>query len=113
MIDTQKFKSNVDAAKTASLKFLQSIIRAVEDVQEASDDAAEESDWVNGFKAEILETKKKLDEKWIKIQHKWDQIISKTEDDDDEDDDDDHIKKHSKQKRMKHDPKQKWKKDEE
>jgi len=118
MIDTQKFKSNVDAAKTASLKFLQSIIGAVEDVQEASDDAAEESDWVNGFKAEILETKKKLDEKWIKIQHKWDQIISKTEDednddDDDEDDDDDHIKKHSKQKRMKHDPKQKWKKDEE
>jgi len=120
MIDTQKFKSNVDAAKTASLKFLQSIIGAVEDVQEASDDAAEESDWVNGFKAEILETKKKLDEKWIKIQHKWDQIISKTEDEDndddddeDDDDDDDHIKKHSKQKRMKHDPKQKWKKDEE
>jgi len=120
MIDTQKFKSNVDAAKTASLKFLQSIIGAVEDVQEASDDAAEESDWVNGFKAEILETKKKLDKKWIKIQHKWDQIISKTEDEDndddddeDDDDDDDHIKKHSKQKRMKHDPKQKWKKDEE
>merc|ERR1719461_818889 len=112
MIDTQKFKSNVDAAKTASLKFLQSIIRAVEDVQEASDDAAEESDWVNGFKAEILETKKKLDEKWIKIQHKWDQIISKTEDEDNDDDDDDHIKKHSKQKQQtKYEKRSKWKKD--
>merc|ERR1712173_164375 len=88
MIDTQKFQSNVDAAKTASLKFLKSIIGAVEDLQEASDEAAEESDWVNGFKAEILETKNKFDEKWQKIQKKWDEIISKTDNDDDDDDDD-------------------------
>merc|ERR1711915_873235 len=88
MIDTKKFQSNVDAAKTASLKFLKSIIGAVEDLQEASDEAAEESDWVNGFKAEILETKNKFDEKWQKIQKKWDEIISKVDDDDDDDDDD-------------------------
>jgi len=120
MIDTQKFQSNVDAAKTASLKFLKSIIGAVEDLQEASDEAAEESDWVNGFKAEILETKNKFDEKWQKIQKKWDEIISKVDDDDDDDDDNDDEdddedndnEKHYKNNGSKHDKRQKWRKDE-
>jgi len=120
MIDTKKFQSNVDAAKTASLKFLKSIIGAVEDLQEASDEAAEESDWVNGFKAEILETKNKFDEKWQKIQKKWDEIISKVDDDDDDDDDNDDEdddedndnEKHYKNNGSKHDKRQKWRKDE-
>ena len=42
LMDTDQFNSNIKTAQTASVKFLKSLIGAVDDLRDASEDAAEE-----------------------------------------------------------------------
>merc|ERR1719318_755003 len=51
-VDTEKVKQNMKATQTAAGKLVKSLVGAVKDLKEASEDAAEKSDWINKFKTE-------------------------------------------------------------
>merc|ERR1711892_1356233 len=49
-VNTEKVKENMKATQTAAGKLVKSLVGAVKDLKEASEDAAEKSDWINKFK---------------------------------------------------------------
>merc|ERR1712013_205737 len=61
---------------------------AVKNLKEASEDAAEKSDWINKFKSEASKVKTRLENEWYKVKDKWHQVISNENKDHDDDDDD-------------------------
>merc|ERR1719318_420913 len=92
-VDTEKVKQNMKATQTAAGKLVKSLVGAVKDLKEASEDAAEKSDWINKFKTEANKVKSGLENKWHEIKDKWQKVVVKNKhddiDDDDNDDDDD------------------------
>jgi len=100
-VDTEKVKQNMKATQTAAGKLVKSLVGAVKDLKEASEDAAEKSDWMNKFKSEAIKVKSGLETKWYEIKDKWQKVIVKNkpdniedDDDDDDDDEDDQKEKH-------------------
>merc|ERR1712080_675160 len=61
---------------------------SIKKLKEASEEAADKSDWVKKFKYEAAKVKTKLETKWEEITEKW-QKGNKDDDDDDDDDEDD------------------------
>merc|ERR1719317_1332442 len=61
---------------------------AIKNLKEASEDAAEKSDWINKFKSEASKVKTRLENEWYKVKDKWHQVISNENEDHDDDDDD-------------------------
>merc|ERR1711892_858863 len=104
-VNTEKVKQNMKATQTAAGKLVKSLVGAVKDLKEASEDAAEKSDWINKFKTEANKVKSGLENKWFEIKDKWQKVVveNKQNDDDDDDDDDDDKDKRKNEYRKKHD----------
>merc|ERR1712106_486108 len=106
-VNTEKVKQNMKATQTAAGKLVKSLVGAVKDLKEASEDAAEKSDWINKFKNEAKKVKSGLENKWYEIKDKWQKVVVKNEqkhskeDEDDEDDDDDNNNKETQRKGQK------------
>merc|ERR1712106_152092 len=106
-VNTEKVKENMKATQTAAGKLVKSLVGAVKDLKEASEDAAEKSDWINKFKNEAKKVKSGLENKWYEIKDKWQKVVVKNEqkhskeDEDDEDDDDDNNNKETQRKGQK------------
>merc|ERR1711915_177721 len=99
-VNAEKVKENMKATQTAAGKLVKSLVGAVKDLKEASEDAAEKSiihiekwnsknDWVNKFRYEANKVKTGLESKWFEIKDKWKNVIRHSQDDDDDDDNDD------------------------
>eukprot|EP00092_Neocalanus_flemingeri_P032916 GFUD01035798.1.p1 GENE.GFUD01035798.1~~GFUD01035798.1.p1 ORF type:complete len:1214 (-),score=439.26 GFUD01035798.1:620-4261(-) len=106
-VDTEKVKENMKATKTAAGKLVKSLVGAVKDLKEASEDAAEKSDWIGKFKTEAIKVKSGLETKWYEIKDKWQKVVVKNkhadEDEDEDDHDDDDVKERSRDNRRKND----------
>eukprot|EP00092_Neocalanus_flemingeri_P004682 GFUD01005046.1.p1 GENE.GFUD01005046.1~~GFUD01005046.1.p1 ORF type:complete len:981 (-),score=378.58 GFUD01005046.1:1508-4450(-) len=106
-VDTEKVKQNMKATKTAAGKLVKSLVGAVKDLKEASEDAAEKSDWIGKFKTEAIKVKSGLETKWYEIKDKWQKVVvkNKHEDEDKDEDEDDHddVKERSRDNRRKND----------
>jgi len=119
-VNTEQVTKNVKATQTAAGKLVKSLVGAVKNLKEASEDAAEKSDWINKFKSEASKVKTRLENEWYKVKDKWHQVISNEnedhddddddydddDDDDDNDNDDDYKKKKSKEQKQKQNKKQ-------
>merc|ERR1711915_1050807 len=70
-VNAEKVKENMKATQTAAGKLVKSLVGAVKDFKEASEDAAEKSDWVNKFRYEANKVKTGLESKWFEIKDKW------------------------------------------
>merc|ERR1719317_1850514 len=88
-VNTEQVTENVKATQTAAGKLVKSLVGAVKNLKEASEDAAEKSDWINKFKSEASKVKTRLENEWYRVKNKWHQVIS-NENEDHEDDDDDY-----------------------
>merc|ERR1719167_567781 len=88
-VNAEKVKENMKATQTAAGKLVKSLVGAVKDLKEASEDAAEKSDWVNKFRYEANKVKTGLESKWFEIKDKWQNVVRQSQEDDDEEDDDD------------------------
>merc|ERR1711915_656985 len=88
-VNAEKVKENMKATQTAAGKLVKSLVGAVKDLKEASEDAAKKSDWVNKFRYEANKVKTGLESKWFEIKDKWQNVIRHSQDDDDDDDNDD------------------------
>eukprot|EP00092_Neocalanus_flemingeri_P001652 GFUD01001762.1.p1 GENE.GFUD01001762.1~~GFUD01001762.1.p1 ORF type:complete len:1286 (-),score=466.67 GFUD01001762.1:638-4495(-) len=89
-VDTEKVKQNMKATKTAAGKLVKSLVGAVKDLKEASEDAAEKSDWIGKFKTEAIKVKSGLETKWYEIKDKWQKVVVKNKHEDEDEDEDDH-----------------------
>eukprot|EP00092_Neocalanus_flemingeri_P032915 GFUD01035797.1.p1 GENE.GFUD01035797.1~~GFUD01035797.1.p1 ORF type:complete len:1098 (-),score=439.90 GFUD01035797.1:633-3926(-) len=89
-VDTEKVKQNMKATKTAAGKLVKSLVGAVKDLKEASEDAAEKSDWIGKFKTEAIKVKSGLETKWYEIKDKWQKVVVKNKHEDEDEYEDDH-----------------------
>merc|ERR1712004_517247 len=87
--DTDGVKQHMQATRIAAAKLVKSLVGSVASLKEATEDAAEKTDWASKFEVEASKMKSSLDKRWQEIKAKWEQIVEedKEEDDDDEDDD--------------------------
>merc|ERR1712098_735534 len=88
-VDADGVKENVKATKEAAANLVKSLVGSIKKLKEASEEAADNSDWVKKFKYEAAKVKSKLETKWEEITEKWQKGIKDDDDDDDDEDDDD------------------------
>merc|ERR1719312_325930 len=70
-VNTEQATETVKATQTAAGKLVKSLVGAVKKLKEASEDAAEKSDWINKFKSEASKVKTRLENEWYKVKDKW------------------------------------------
>merc|ERR1712113_337328 len=89
MGDSEGVQQRMQATRVAVAKLVKSLVGSVASLKEASEDAAEKTDWASKFEVEASKMKSSLDRRWQEIKAKWEQIVKeeKAEDDDDNDDD--------------------------
>merc|ERR1712107_151306 len=109
-VDTDGVKQHMQATRIAAAKLVKSLVGSVASLKEATDDAAEKTDWASKFEVEASKMKSSLDKRWQEIKAKWEQIVkeekeddddgykSKDDDDDEEDEEDQKYKKKQKRK---------------
>merc|ERR1711972_75343 len=100
-VDTDGVKHHMQATRIAAAKLVKSLVGSVASLKEATEDAAEKTDWASKFEVEASKMKSSLDKRWQEIKAKWEQIVKeeKEEDDDDDEDDEEDQKYKKKQKR--------------
>merc|ERR1711963_342816 len=102
-VDTDGVKQHMQATRIAAAKLVKSLVGSVASLKQATEDAAEKTDWASKFEVEASKMKSSLDKRWQEIKAKWEQIVKeeKEEDDDDGDDDDGYKSSDEKDKRKK------------
>merc|ERR1712062_415488 len=88
-VDTDGVKQHMQATRIAAAKLVKSLVGSVASLKEATEDAAEETDWASKFEVETSKMKSSLDKRWQEIKGKWEQIVKEEKEEDDDDDDDD------------------------
>merc|ERR1712203_391765 len=103
-VDTEGVQQHMQATRVAAAKLVKSLVGSVASLKEASEDAAEKTDWASKFERSAAKMKSSLEKRWEEIKGKWEKVIKDDEKEDDEDDDDDDGYKSSddKHKRNKH-----------
>merc|ERR1712209_237971 len=94
-VDTDGVKQHMQATRIAAAKLVKSLVGSVASLKEATEDAAEKTDWASKFEVEASKMKSTLDKRWQEIKAKWEQIVKeeKAEDDDDNDEERGHVSK--------------------
>merc|ERR1711872_728466 len=87
-VDADGVKENVKATKEAAAHLVKSLVGSIKKLKEASEEAADKSDWVKKFKYEAAKVKTKLETKWEESTEKWQKGFKDDDDDDDDDEDD-------------------------
>merc|ERR1712212_443186 len=73
----------------AAAKLVKSLVGSVASLKEASEDAAEKTDWASKFEREAAKMKSSLEKRWGEIREKWEEAVKENEEDEEEEDDDD------------------------
>merc|ERR1712203_728987 len=87
--DTDGVKQHMQATRIAAAKLVKSLVGSVASLKEATEDAAEKTDWASKFEVEASKMKSSLDKRWQEIKAKWEQIVKEEKEEDDDEDDDD------------------------
>merc|ERR1719367_1218903 len=88
-VDTDGVKEHMQATRIAAAKLVKSLVGSVASLKEATEDAAEKTDWASKFEVEASKMKSSLDKRWQEIKAKWEQIVKEEKEEDDDDDYDD------------------------
>merc|ERR1712109_217467 len=88
-VDTDGVKHHMQATRIAAAKLVKSLVGSVAFLKEATEDAAEKTDWASKFEVEASKMKSSLDKRWQEIKDKWEKIVKEEKEEDDDDDDDD------------------------
>merc|ERR1711963_1166504 len=88
-VDTDGVKQHMQATRIAAAKLVKSLVGSVASLKQATEDAAEKTDWASKFEVEASKMKSSLDKRWQEIKAKWEQIVKEEKEEDDDDDDDD------------------------
>merc|ERR1712173_568774 len=83
-VDSDGVKQHMQATRIAAAKLVKSLVGSVASLKEATEDAAEKTDWASKFEVEASKMKSSLDKRWQEIKTKWEQIV-KEEKEDEED----------------------------
>merc|ERR1719249_428960 len=88
-VDSEGVQEHMQATRVAAAKLVKSLVGSVASLKEASEDAAEKTDWASKFEREAAKMKSSLEKRWSEIRAKWEQAVKENEEDEDDDDDDD------------------------
>merc|ERR1711953_710892 len=73
-VDTDGVKQHMQATRIAAAKLVKSLVGSVASLKEATEDAAEKTDWASKFEVEASKMKSSLDKRWQEIKAKWEQV---------------------------------------
>merc|ERR1719249_267142 len=88
-VNSEGVQEHMQATRVAAAKLVKSLVGSVASLKEASEDAAEKTDWASKFEREAAKMKSSLEKRWSEIRAKWEQAVKENEEDEDDDDDDD------------------------
>merc|ERR550539_380089 len=104
-VDNDGVQQHMQATRIAAAKLVKSLVGSVASLKEATEEAAEKTDWASKFEREAAKMKSSLEKRWGEIRGKWEQAVKENEEEDDDDDegyisdnDDDEEKDKKKQK---------------
>merc|ERR1712008_227139 len=87
-VDSEGVQQHMQATRVAAAKLVKSLVGSVASLKEASEDAAEKTDWASKFEREAAKMSSSLERRWADIRGKWEQAVKKNEEDEEEEDDD-------------------------
>merc|ERR550517_795078 len=88
-VDSEGVQEHMQATRVAAAKLVKSLVGSVASLKEASEDAAEKTDWASKFEREAAKMKSSLEKRWGEIREKWEEAVKENEEDEEEEDDDD------------------------
>merc|ERR1719460_1928938 len=88
-VDTEGVQQHMQATRVAAAKLVKSLVGSVASLKEASEDAAEKTDWASKFEKEAAKMKSSLEKRWGEIRGKWEQAVKENEEDEEDEEDDD------------------------
>merc|ERR1712083_219178 len=88
-VDSEGVQQHMQATRVAAAKLVKSLVGSVASLKEASEDAAEKTDWASKFEREAAKMKSSLEKRWGEIRGKWEQAVKENEEDEEDEEDDD------------------------
>merc|ERR1712212_984104 len=88
-VDSEGVQEHMQATRVAAAKLVKSLVGSVASLKEASEDAAEKTDWASKFEREAAKMKSSLEKRWGEIRGKWEQAVKENEEDEEDEEDDD------------------------
>merc|ERR1711971_598900 len=88
-VDSEGVQEHMQATRVAAAKLVKSLVGSVASLKEASEDAAEKTDWASKFEREAAKMKSSLEKRWGEIRGKWEQAVKENDEDEEEEEDDD------------------------
>merc|ERR1719209_1908588 len=88
-VDSEGVQEHMQATRVAAAKLVKSLVGSVASLKEASEDAAEKTDWASKFESEAAKMKSSLEKRWGEIRGKWEQAVKENEEDEEDEEDDD------------------------
>merc|ERR1712032_1378109 len=85
-VDSEGVQEHMQATRVAAAKLVKSLVGSVASLKEASEDAAEKTDWASKFEREAAKMKSSLEKRWGEIRGKWEQAVRENEEDEEDDD---------------------------
>merc|ERR1719460_1670570 len=88
-VDNDGVQQHMQATRIAAAKLVKSLVGSVASLKEATEDAAEKTDWASKFEREAAKMKSSLEKRWGEIRGKWEQAVKENEEEDEDEEDDD------------------------
>merc|ERR1711934_1174694 len=85
-VDNDGVQQHGQATRMGAAKLLKSLVGSVASLKEATEDAAEKTDWASKFEKEAAKMKSSLEKRWGEIRGKWEEAVKENEEDEDDDD---------------------------
>merc|ERR1712130_962292 len=86
-VDHEGVQQHMQATRVAAAKLVKSLVGSVASLKEATEEAAEKTDWALKFEREAGKMKSSLEKRWTEIRGKWEKAVVKKNEEEDEDDD--------------------------
>merc|ERR1719460_792991 len=85
-VDNDGVQQHMQATRIAAAKLVKSLVGSVASLKEATEEAAEKTDWASKFEREAAKMKSSLEKRWGEIRGKWEQALKENEEEEDDDD---------------------------
>merc|ERR1712037_1021260 len=85
-VDNDGVQQHMQATRIAAAKLVKSLVGSVASLKEATEEAAEKTDWASKFEREAAKMKSSLEKRWGEIRGKWEQAVKENEEEEDDDD---------------------------
>merc|ERR1719460_2015952 len=85
-VDNDGVQQHMQATRIAAAKLVKSLVGSVASLKEATEEAAEKTDWASKFEREAAKMKSSLEKRWGEIRGKWEQALKENEEEEDHDD---------------------------